>query len=163
MSTAGQVFLILGLLALLGLLAAGVGGYLWFKTRDRGAIGALGDAIREPEVVVDERIQLSEGNAMSYGFTLPSDRRVQVTVDAAPKAVDVMLMTDGDWASYQKAAGKLLGGRYSYRRALSRDSILHMDESEVLPAGTWRIAVRRPQEAILFPDDTAVTIRIVSF
>ena len=100
---------------------------------------------------------------MSYGFTLPSDRRVQVIVDASPKAVDVMLMAEEDWASYQRASGRLFGGRYSYRQALSRESILHMDQSEILPAGTWRIAVRRPQEALLLPSDTAVTIRIVSF
>lgn len=163
MSTAGQVFLILVLLGLLAVVGVAIGGYFWIRTRDRGAVGAIGDAIRQPQVVVSERIQLSEGNAMSYGFTLPSDRRVQVTVDATPKAVDVMLMTDADWASYERASGKLFGGRYSYRQALSRESILHMDQSEILPAGTWRIAVRRPQEALLFPSDTAVTIRIVSF
>ncbi|MFY0572928.1 hypothetical protein ACN28E_55130 [Archangium lansingense] len=61
---------------------------------------------------MNETIELREGTAMSYGFFIPSDRRLEVRVAASPKPVNVMLMSEDQWAKYQEVRGKLFGGQY---------------------------------------------------
>lgn len=124
---------------------------------------SLGAIFREPQKVVSERISLKEGQAMMYTFTLPTSRRVEVKVRANPKKVDVMLMTADDLAKFKRAMGKLFGRNFTYRRALSRESILAMTESEVLPAGAWAIVVQRPQESLMFGDDTAASVDVTVY
>ena len=66
--------------------------------------------VRGPQTLFNETITLDEGEAMGYGFTNTMDRRVEVSVAANPQAVNVMLMTEEQWAKYQKVRGKLFGG-----------------------------------------------------
>jgi len=115
-----------------------------------------------PQTLFSETIQLKEGEAKSYGFTLPSIRTVEVTVAAHPKRVNVMLMSEEDWRKYNKARGDLFGGKYTYRQTLSRREIVGMKERDMLPAGSWRIVIERPQEAILFGEDTTAVVTIIA-
>jgi hypothetical protein len=133
------------------------GGWLAFRMLTGSS---LAGAIQGPETIVNESLQLKEGAAMSYSFILPSSRRVDVKVNAAPKNVNVMLMTDEQWLKYEKVHGSLWGGEFMYTRALSRQDILSWEGSDVLPAGRWRVVIERPKEAILFghPSDVSVTI-----
>ena len=138
------------------LIAGGI--YIYYKVSTGSSVRS---AITGPETIVSERIPLKEGEAMSYNFTLPSQRRVEVNVRANPKKVNVMLMTVSEWSKFKKVKGSLFGGNYTYRKALSRESILSMNESEILPAGRWYIIVERPSESILFGDSTKATIKII--
>jgi len=126
-------------------------------------VAGMPEAFRQPRKLVSERVGLKEGQAMMYAFTLASAARVEVTVSARPKNVDVMLMTAADLESYKRAMGKLFGGHYSYRKTLSRQGVQAMTESETLPAGDWAIVVQRPQEDVLFTHDTSVSIQVTAF
>jgi len=133
------------------------GGWLAFKMATGTSLVA---AVRGPQVIVNERLQLKEGSAMGYGFTVPSPRQVDVEVSASPKNVDIMLMTEDQWAKYQKVHGSLFGGQFQYTRALSRQGVMTWSGSDVLPAGAWRVVVERPAEAILFGEATTVSVKI---
>jgi hypothetical protein len=119
--------------------------------------------LRQPQKVVSEKIGLKEGQAMMYTFTLRSESKVEVKISANPKNVDVMLMTAADLAAYKQARGKLFGGHYSYRKALSRQGILEMTEAEVLPSGEWAIVVQRPDEDALFKHDTSASVDVTVY
>jgi hypothetical protein len=134
--------------------------YVVFKMMSTGS--SMRGAIAGPQTMVSERLALKEGQAIGYELTLPTPRRVEVTVDANPKAVNVMLMNGQDWQKYNQVRGKLFGGQYTYRQGLSRQSILHMKQSEILPSGTWRVVVERPQES-LFGKDTEATVSVVGY
>jgi hypothetical protein len=126
-------------------------------TNDKAAPPTAGlfGAIRQPVKVVNERTQLNEGQSMIYGFTLNTDSRVQVQVNAQPKDVDVMLMTAVQAQRFRDVSGQLFGGNYTYTQALSGQRILNMDKTVALPKGDWAIVVMRPREAILLQDSTA--------
>lgn len=124
---------------------------------------SLRGAVAGPQTVVSETLSLDEGSAMGFGFTLPTPRRVEVSVTATPRKVNVMLMNESDWEAYNKARGKLFGGKYTYRQALSRESVLNMKESDVLPAGSWRVVVERPVEDLFGAKATAATVTILAF
>lgn len=98
---------------------------------------------------------------MGYGFSLPSPRRVDVEVTADPKKIDVLLMTEDQWAKYQKVHGSLWGGQYQYMAGLSRQGVLRWSGSEILPTGHWRVVVQRPTESVLFGDSTNASVKIV--
>lgn len=98
-----------------------------------------------------------------FGLNLNMDARVEVNVEASPKDVDVMLMTADDLAQFKQARGKLFGGKYTYRQALSRQATLKMQQTEVLPLGSWAIVVQRPQEAIIFGDETTVSADVTVY
>lgn len=72
-------------------------------------------------------------------------------------------MSEDQWAKYNEARGKLFGGQYEYKRALSKQTVLQMSESDVLPAGNYPIVVERPQEALIFKKETAASITIVGY
>jgi len=119
---------------------------------------------RQPKKLVDERIQLNEGNASIHPFTLNADARIQVQVTADPKPVDVMLMTREELEKFQKAlASPLAGQQYTYRQALSTKQVLRMDKTEILPSGEWSIVVMRPREAILFGAGTSANIIVTAY
>ena len=120
-------------------------------------------AFRQPQNLVKESISLKEGQAKMYQFELRSDARVEVQVRAKPKNVNVMLMTADELEKFKKALGELFGGQYTYRKALSAQAILNMKETEILPAGRWAIVVQRPQESVLFGDDTAATVDVTVY
>jgi hypothetical protein len=154
------------LLPLLLALLCGAG-YLAYRANS-GPAGSISPAgsppvFRQPEKVVSERVSLKEGEARMYSFTLQSAAKVGVKINANPKNVDVMLMTAADLNSYKNAHGKLFGGRYSYRKALSRQGILEMTESEVLPPGEWAIVVQRPDEDALFKHDTSASVDVTVY
>jgi hypothetical protein len=137
-------------------------GGLWliFKVSSGSSVAG---AVRGPQTLFNETITLDEGEAMGYGFTNTMDRRVEVSVAANPQAVNVMLMTEEQWAKYQKVRGKLFGGKFEYKQALSKQSVLQMNESDVLPAGRYRIVVERPQESMLFTDKTAAAVTVIGY
>jgi hypothetical protein len=124
---------------------------------------SLVGAVTGPQTIVSETISLKEGEAKGYGFRIPTDRRIEVSVAANPKAVNVMLMTDAQWEKYREVKGKLFGGRYEYKQSLSKEGVLNMKESDILPAGTYRIVVERPEEALLFKKETAASITIMGY
>lgn len=154
------------LLPLLLALLCGAG-YVAYRANSgpAGSIAPSGSApvFREPEKVVSERLGLKEGQAEMYSFTLRSSARVEVRINANPKNVDVMLMTAAELEGYKTAHGKLFGGRYSYRKALSRQGIQAMTESEVLPRGEWAIVVQRPDEDAIFKHDTSVSVDVTVY
>ncbi len=123
---------------------------------------SLRSAVAGPETVVSEMVSLDEGRAMGYSFVLPTPRRVEVAVTASPKAVNVYLMTDQDWDAFNKSRQKLLGGKFTYRRALSSESVLNMKQSDIIPAGSWRIVVERPSEALFGGKSTAASVKITA-
>lgn len=134
--------------------------WLFFKMSTGSSVAG---AIRGPQTLVNETIELKEGNAMGYGFVIPTDRRIEVRVNANPKPVNVMLMTEEQWGKYQNVRGKLFGGQFEYKRALSKKEVLQMAESDVLPAGRYRVVVERAEEALLFKKSTAATITIIGY
>ncbi|HWD38806.1 MAG TPA: hypothetical protein VG944_08155 [Fimbriimonas sp.] len=150
---------------LLALLAGA--GYVAYRANSGPAgsarVQGMPEAFRQPRKVVSERIGLKEGQAEMYTFTLASPARVEVKINAQPKNIDVMLMTAADLESYKRARGKLFGGRYSYREALSRQGIQEMTESETLPAGEWAIVVQRPGEDALFKHGTSATVEVTAY
>jgi hypothetical protein len=100
---------------------------------------------------------------MFYTFRLVTDSRVRVQVAAEPKNVDVMLMTKEDQEKFRQAAGKLFGGQYTYRQALSSQQILRMDKTEVVPQGEWSIVVMRPAESLLFQEQTKANVVVTVY
>ncbi|WP_216669826.1 hypothetical protein [Corallococcus exiguus] len=124
---------------------------------------SLAGALRGPQTIVSETVVLKEGEAKGYGFVVPSDLRVEVKVTAGPQPVNVMLMTEAQWKKYVSLKGKLFGGTFEYKQALSKQSVLRMSESDVLPAGQYRVVVERPQEALLFKKDTSATVAIIGY
>lgn len=150
------------------LLVVAAAGVFWFwrsATSDRAATPSAGlsGALRQPKKLVDERIELNEGQSMSYSFRLGTDSRVRVQVTAEPKNVDVMLMSKEDQEKFRQVAGKLFGGQYTYRQALSSEKILQMDKTEVVPEGEWSIVVMRPQESLLFQDKTTANVIVTVY
>lgn len=150
------------------LLIVAAAGVFWFwrsATSDRAAppSAGLSGALRQPKKLVDERIELNEGQSMSYSFRLGTDSRVRVQVTAEPKNVDVMLMSKEDQEKFRQVAGKLFGGQYTYRQALSSEKILQMDKTEVVPEGEWSIVVLRPQESLLFQDKTTANVIVTVY
>ncbi len=119
-------------------------------------------AVAGPETIVSETVSLNEGEGRQYSFTLPTQRRVEVSVTANPKPVNVFLMNEQDWQAYEKARKKVLGGTFTYRQALSGKSVLNMKQSDILPAGSWRIVIDRPSQSLLGGKSTAATVSVVA-
>jgi hypothetical protein len=131
-----------------------------FGTASRTPVGAVLGAIAEPEVVFDETATLDEGEAKLYSVTLARPRDLRVEVQASPKTVDIMLMTDEDVAGYRKAKGKLFGGNFTHRQVLSSPGVTAFDKTDSVPAGRWTLVVQRPQESALLTDKTAAKVKI---
>lgn len=154
---------------LLALLIVGlpIGGLMFYAYNAQSGLRPGGGfdpaaVIRQPETLVSQTIVLREGNAMGYGFTLPSERRIDVVVTAAPRAVNVMLMREDQWQRYQQVHGSLFGGQFQYVQALSSRNVTQFRDSAPLPAGAWRFVVERPSESVLFGDDTSATVSIIA-
>ena len=124
---------------------------------------ASGRILPSKHVVTSERIRLAEGEAKAFGFALPGQSTVEVSVEASPKQVDVYLMTEAEWKKFKDANESFFGGSFTYRQSrLSSKSILRMDETDDLPFGSYRVVVRRPNDSLLFGDDTAATVNITA-
>ena len=102
------------------------------------------------------------GQAKDFSFRLPSSRRVEVTMTAAPKGVSVYLMSSADFAGYTAARQKP-GSQFTYRRALSAQNALRFSQADVIPEGTWHIVVERPNESLLFGDESTASVKIVAY
>jgi hypothetical protein len=153
---------------ILALLVIIVGVSYWFwraSTSNRAAppSAGLSAALRQPVKVVDEQVELKEGQFVSYFFALRTDARVQVQVNAQPKHVDVMLMTKEEADKFRQVSGSLFGGQYTYRQAFSSKQVLRMDKTEILPKGEWTIIVMRPSEALLFQKGTSLNIIVTVY
>lgn len=150
------------------LLVGGVGGiYLFWRSLNSDSAApptaGLAGVLRQPEKLADERIELHEGQYKAYSFSLRSDARVRVAVQAAPKSVDVMLMNSSDFKGFQKASRKLFGGKYTYREALSGQQILSLEKTEMVPSGHWTLVVMRPAEALLFKKGTSASVTVTVY
>ncbi len=141
------------------LVCAGLG-YLGFRVVNNGE--SVAGALTGPEELFNERIGLQEGQAKNYIFSLSDTRRVEVTVKASPKPVNVYLMTDGDLDAYSRARGKHRSD-FPYQQEISDGHVLHMQRSARLRAGSWHIVVERPREALLFGEETGVSVLVVAY
>ncbi len=158
---------VVGPILLLLLIVVGAG-LIWLwraATSEKAAPTSAGPAasLRQPKKLVDERIQLKEGQYIIYSFVLYTDSRVQVQIAAEPKHVDVMLMTKAEAEKFRDVTGNLFGGKYTYRQALSGRLVLKMDKTEILPQGEWSIVVMRPSETLLFGKETAATVTVTAY
>lgn len=126
-----------------------------------GTGSSLAGALRGPETIFNETVEVEEGGARGYGFMLPTSRRVDVEVKASPKKVNVMLMTEAQWEKYQKVKGNLFGGEYEFKQALSHTDVLAWTGTDILPAGQWRVVIERPREAVIFTKATSAAVKIV--
>jgi len=144
-----------------------VGGFFWVRAgsnnRTAPPSAGIADQLRQPQVIVSEAVSLKEGESKMYTFTLNTDARVQVQVEASPKKVDVMLMTVADLETFKKAMGKLFGGKFSHRQTLSSEGVVKMDQTDVVPAGQWAVVVMRPAEALLFGKETKATVSVTVY
>jgi hypothetical protein len=143
------------LILLVGLAAAA---YLFLRSSGK----TVTSAVSGPETLVSETVVLKEGQAKDYSFTLPSSRRVEVSVSASPKNVSVYLMDGNDFAGYQeaRATGR---GQFTFKRPLSAEKAVRVNQADVLPEGKWHFVVERPNESLLFGDDTSATVKLVAF
>jgi hypothetical protein len=149
-------------------LAIIIGASYWFwraSTSNRAAPPSAGffAALRHPKKVVDERLELKEGQFVSYPFVLRTDARVEVEVIAQPKHVDVMLMTREEASKFRGISGRLSEGEFTYGQGLSSKQVHSMDKTEVLPKGEWTIIVFRPSEALLSREGTSVNIIVTVY
>jgi len=140
---------------LIGLLGAA---YLFLRSSGK----TVTSAVSGPETLVSETVVLKEGHAKDFSFTLPSSRRVEVTMTAAPRGVSVFLMNGTDFTGYTAARQKP-GSQFTYRRALSTQNALRFSQADVIPEGTWHIVVERPSESLLFGDDSTATVKIIAY
>lgn len=156
-----RIFLLLPLAIIIGI-------SYWFwraSTSHRVAPPSAGffAALRQPKKVVDERLELKEGQFVSYPFALRTDARVEVEVNAEPKHVDVMLMTREEASKFRGISGRLSEGEFAYGQGLSSKQVHRMDKTEVLPKGEWTIIVFRPSEALLSREGTSVNIIVTVY
>jgi zinc-ribbon domain len=145
-----------------------IGVSYWFwraSTSDRVAPPSAGifAVFRSPKTVVDERVELKQGEFISYRFGLRSDSRVEVQVNAQPQHVDVMIMTQEEADKLRPTSGRLSGGESAYVQALSSKQVHNMDKTEVLPKGEWTVFVFRPSEAPSFQEKTSVNIIVTAY
>lgn len=120
-------------------------------------------AFRQPKTVIDERVELKQGQFIFYRFGLRTDARVEVQVNAEPQHVDVTIMTKEEADKLRQTSGRLSGGEYKYVQALSSKQVHRMDKTEVLPKGEWTVFVFRPSEALLSQEGTSVNITVTVY
>ena len=119
-------------------------------------------SLTEPKVLFSQRIELNEGAAEGYGFSLAHPAEIDVSVSAMPKPVNVMLMSEDQWRAYQEVKGRIFGGKYWFKQSLSQIHTLKWDGHDDLPPGQYRIVVERPHEAILFQHPTVADVKITA-
>ncbi|MCW5807214.1 MAG: hypothetical protein KIT31_32960 [Deltaproteobacteria bacterium] len=142
---------VLGLAVLTGVV------YVLYKVTTGSSVRT---AISGPEVISDETAILDEGEARAYSFSFANDRRVRLSLHARPRRVNVRLMTESDYAEYERARGSLLGGKYRYVPALSTDGVTDFEQEAMVPAGRYTIVIERPRDSILFTDKTSAHVVI---
>ena len=120
----------------------------------------LAGSISPARELVNEAVELNEGQYQYYSFQLKRDSRVQVKVEAAPKHVDVMLMTPSQAELFRDMSP---GETFHYKEALHGDQVIRFDETEIIPEGEWVIVVFRPLENIWSPQSTVADIEITVY
>ena len=128
---------------------------LWGGASVRGAVSG-------PETVAEERVVLEEGTSKSYGFTVSSQRKIEITVSASPRAVNVITMEHAAFEQFQAANDTLLGGSYQYLPSLSSQSVTSYHQVGVLPPGRWHVVVQRPRESLVFGQGTNANVKILA-
>jgi hypothetical protein len=123
----------------------------------------LSGLIRKPNKVVNEKIELDEGQYMFYSLLLEKNARVQVQVSASPRKVDVVFLSQSELEVYRDVLNGPPGKTFSYLPSLSSENVLRMDKSFEVSAGSWAIVIRRPNESILFTDKTAAEIIVTIY
>jgi hypothetical protein len=111
----------------------------------------------KPTKIADETVQLNETQYKYFTFSFGREGKVDLNVRSNPKDVDVMLMSQEQFAFFQQNYGKP-GVTYQFTRGLSSQKVMSFNQSATLPPGLWSIVVLRPKEAILFQDPTNVAI-----
>ena len=136
---------------------------VYFAMRSAGSGKSISSAITGPTTLADERVQLKEGQWKGYGVALPTARKVEIHVTAGPKAVDVVTVAKSDYDQFTKAQQSLFGGKFQYVPALSSQRVTKYDGQGILAQGEWYVVVMRPQESLLFGDDTNAQVRILGY
>jgi hypothetical protein len=134
---------------------------VWFFAARSGK--SVSSAIAGPTTIKDERVQLKEGAWKGYGFTVPASRKIEVHVSAAPKSVDVVTVSRADYDQFSKAHKALFGGQYKYIPSLSSRNVTKYDGQAILAQGEWYVVVMRPQQSLLFGDDTDAQVKILAY
>lgn len=153
-------------LFLLSAMIIGLSYWFWrASTSDRVAPPSAGifAVFRQPKTVVKERVELKQGEFISYRFGLKTDARVEVQVNAQPQHVDVVIMTKEEADKLRQASGRLSAGEYTSAQALSSKQVHRMDKTEVLPKGEWTVFVFRPSDALLSREGTSVNITVTVY
>jgi hypothetical protein len=115
-------------------------------------------AVTGPETIGDEILTLDEGQARCYELRLTTNRRIEISIDANPKTVNVLFMAASEWARFAKAKGSLFGGEYKYIPNLSEKKVKVFRREEVLSQGNWCVVLDRSRDSLVFTDKTAVHI-----
>ncbi len=144
-----------------GSLAFLVGLYLANRFAQSGK--SVSSAITGPTALADERVQLKEGQWKGYGLVLPAARKIEIHVTASPKSVDVVTVAKKDYDQFTEAHQPLFGGRFQYVPSLSSQRVTKYDGGGILTQGEWYVVVMRPQESLLFGDDTNAQVRILGY
>ncbi len=150
------------------LLIAVLGGAWWIwqavTSNKKAPLSAgLTAVFREPRKVADTRVDLNEGQHVSYAFGLETESRVSVRVTAKGDTVDVMLMPKPEAEMFRNAGGNLFGGGYSCLEALSSSQAAWLDKTEVVPKGEWSLVVMRPKKASPGKEGVPVEIAVTVY
>jgi hypothetical protein len=81
-------------------------GYLSYRAIANDKVAPLSAglmaSLRTPQRIVTDRFNLEEGGYRTYGFTLDTDARIQVTSSSSYANINVMLMNSHDLAVFKK-------------------------------------------------------------
>ena len=120
----------------------------------------LAGAISPSQELANAAVELDEGQYQYYSFQLKRDSRIHVKIAAAPKHVNVMLMTPSQAELFREASPSEV---FYYSEVLHGDKVVRFDETEIVPEGEWVIVVFRPPENIWSPQSTVVDIMITVY
>jgi hypothetical protein len=120
-------------------------------------------AVAGPQQLLKKHDILKEGEYLDFPLSNSRNRKVEVTISAGPKKVNLVTMDDGNFLAWKNAKGSLTGGAYKYIPALSTKDTTSATREGVLPEGSWHIVVERPRESIVFTEQTSVDVVVLGY
>lgn len=150
-SQVGQLLLLLFLVAL---------AVVFFAMRSGKSVKGL---VAGPSTIVDERVELTEGEFKVWSITSPATRKIEIDVKAQPRAIDVITMDAPSYAEFKKATQKLFGGKYHQSASLSSESVTATHLTGFLSQGQWYVVAMMPSKSILVKDKTQAQIKVVGY